>query len=180
MLADKKLLITGVITKDSIAWEVARQAQEAGAEVVLTGFGRAKRMTERAAAKLPQEVDVLDLDVNDPEQVQAVADDLRERWGRVDGVLHAIAFAPEDALGGKFLETPPESADAGVPDERVLAEGAERGDAAADGGRRRDRRHGLRRAGRLAGLRLDGRRQGRRSRPSRATWRATSGRRACA
>src|SRR2546421_27599 len=62
MLADKKLLITGVITRDSIAWEVARQAQEAGAEVVLTGFGRAKRMTERAAAKLPQPVDVLDLD----------------------------------------------------------------------------------------------------------------------
>ena len=110
MLADKKLLITGVITKDSIAWEVARQAQEAGAEVVLTGFGRAKRMTERAAQKLPQTVDVLDLDVNDPDQVTAVADDLRERWGRVDGVLHAIAYAPEDALGGKFLETPPESA----------------------------------------------------------------------
>ena len=77
MLQDKKLLITGVITKDSIAWEVARQAQEAGAEVVLTGFGRAKRMTERAAAKLPREVDVLDLDVNDPEQLQAFADDLR-------------------------------------------------------------------------------------------------------
>ena len=110
MLQDKKLLITGVITKDSIAWEVARQAQEAGAEVVLTGFGRAKRMTERAATRLPQTVDVLDLDVNDPEQVQAVADDLHERWGRVDGVLHAIAYAPEDALGGKFLETPPESA----------------------------------------------------------------------
>jgi meromycolic acid enoyl-[acyl-carrier-protein] reductase len=110
MLQDKKLLITGVITKDSIAWEVARQAQEAGAEVVLTGFGRAKRMTERAATKLPQTVDVLDLDVNDPDQLQAVHDDLQERWGRVDGVLHAIAFAPEDALGGKFLETPPESA----------------------------------------------------------------------
>ena len=99
-----------MITKDSIAWEVARQAQEAGAEVVLTGFGRAKRMTERAATKLPQPVDVLDLDVNDPEQLQAVVDDLRERWGRVDGVLHAIAYAPEDALGGNFLETPPESA----------------------------------------------------------------------
>jgi meromycolic acid enoyl-[acyl-carrier-protein] reductase len=110
MLAGKKLLITGVITRDSIAWEVARQAQEAGAEVVLTGFGRAKRMTERAAAKLPQPVDVLDLDVNDPAQLAAVADDLRERWGRVDGVLHAIAFAPEDALGGHFLQTPPESA----------------------------------------------------------------------
>jgi meromycolic acid enoyl-[acyl-carrier-protein] reductase len=110
MLADKKLLITGVITRDSIAWEVARQAHEAGAEVVLTGFGRAKRMTERAATKLPQPADVLDLDVNDPEQLQAVADDLRERWGRVDGILHAIAFAPGDALGGNFLNTPPESA----------------------------------------------------------------------
>ena len=110
MFAGKKLLITGVITRDSIAWEVARQAQEAGAEVVLTGFGRAKRMTERAAARLPEPVDVLDLDVNDPEQIQAVAADLRERWGRVDGILHAIAFAPEDALGGRFLDTPPESA----------------------------------------------------------------------
>src|SRR5439155_12948928 len=69
-----------------------------------------KRMTERAAARLPQPVDVLDLDINDPAQLAAVADDLRERWGRVDGVLHAIAFAPEDALGGRFLETPPESA----------------------------------------------------------------------
>ena len=110
MLADKKLLITGVITRDSIAWEVARQAQEAGAEVVLTGFGRAKRMTERAATKLPTPVDVLDLDVNDPAQLEAVAAGLKERWGRVDGVLHAIAFAPGDALGGNFLETPPESA----------------------------------------------------------------------
>ena len=110
ILADKKLLITGVITRDSIAWEVARQAQEAGAEVVLTGFGRAKRMTERAATKLPTPVDVLDLDVNDPEQLKAVADELKQRWGRVDGILHAIAFAPEDALGGNFLNTPPESA----------------------------------------------------------------------
>jgi enoyl ACP reductase len=110
MLADRKLLITGVITRDSIAWEAARQAQEAGAEVVLTGFGRAKRMTERAASKLPQAADVLELDVNAPADLEAVAADLRERWGRVDGVLHAIAFAPEDALGGNFLATPPESA----------------------------------------------------------------------
>jgi meromycolic acid enoyl-[acyl-carrier-protein] reductase len=110
MLADKKLLITGVINRESIAFEVARQAQEAGAEVVLTGFGRAKRMTERAAQRLPQPPDVLELDVNEPAHLEAVAADLRERWGRVDGVLHAIAFAPEDALGGRFLQTPPESA----------------------------------------------------------------------
>jgi meromycolic acid enoyl-[acyl-carrier-protein] reductase len=110
LLDDKKLLITGVITRDSIAWEVARQAQEAGAEVVLTGFGRAKRLTERAAKNLPTPPDVLELDVNKPEDLEAVAADLSERWGRVDGVLHAIAFAPEDALGGKFLSTPAESA----------------------------------------------------------------------
>lgn len=110
LLDDKKLLITGVLTRDSIAFEAARQAQEAGAEVVLTGFGRGRRLTERAAGRLPEPADVLELDVNDPADLAAVAADLAERWGRVDGVLHAIAFAPEDALGGRFLQTPPESA----------------------------------------------------------------------
>jgi enoyl ACP reductase len=110
MLEGKKLLITGVINRESIAFEVARQAQEAGAEIVLTGFGRAKRMTDRSAARLPNPPDVLEMDVNDPAQIAAVADDLRQRWGRVDGILHAIAFAPEDALGGRFMTTPPESA----------------------------------------------------------------------
>jgi meromycolic acid enoyl-[acyl-carrier-protein] reductase len=110
MLEDKKLLITGVITRDSIAWEAARRAQEAGAEIVLTGFGRARRMTERAAKSLPSPADVLELDVNEPEHLEAVAGELNDRWGRVDGVLHAIAFAPEDALGGRFLQTPPDSA----------------------------------------------------------------------
>ena len=111
MLEGKKLLITGVVNRESIAYEVARQAQEAGAEVVLTSFGRVRRMTERSATKLPQPPDVLELDVNSPENLAAVATELRERWGRVDGVLHAIAFAPEDALGGNFLETPVESAE---------------------------------------------------------------------
>jgi enoyl-[acyl-carrier protein] reductase I len=110
MLAGKKLVITGVITKDSIAFEVARQAQAMGAEVVLTGFGRPRRLTERTAKRLDGPPDVLELDVNNPEDLTALAAELRERWGRVDGVLHAIAFAPEDALGGRFLETPPESA----------------------------------------------------------------------
>jgi meromycolic acid enoyl-[acyl-carrier-protein] reductase len=110
MLAGKKLVITGVITKDSIAFEVARQAQAMGADVVLTGFGRPKRLTERTAKRLDGPPDVLELDVNNAEDLSALAEELRERWGRVDGVLHAIAFAPEDALGGRFLETPPESA----------------------------------------------------------------------
>jgi meromycolic acid enoyl-[acyl-carrier-protein] reductase len=110
VLSDKRLLITGVITRDSIAWEAARQAQEAGAEVVLTGFGRARRLTERAANHLPEPADVLELDVNAPSDLEAVAADLSQRWGRVDGVLHSIAFAPEDSLDGRFLKTPPESA----------------------------------------------------------------------
>lgn len=110
ILDGKKLLITGVITRDSIAWEVARQVQESGAEVVLTGFGRTRRMTERAATKLPHEADVLELDVNSPDDLEALQGDLMGRWGGLDGVLHAIAFAPSDALGGGFLDTPTASA----------------------------------------------------------------------
>jgi meromycolic acid enoyl-[acyl-carrier-protein] reductase len=111
MLDGKKLLVTGCVNRESIAFEVARQAQEAGAEIVLTSFGRVRRMTERTAQKLPEPPDVLELDVNNPADLETVAAELGERWGRVDGVLHAIAFAPEDALGGKFLDTPAESAE---------------------------------------------------------------------
>ncbi|MDX6725426.1 MAG: meromycolic acid enoyl-[acyl-carrier-protein] reductase [Baekduia sp.] len=111
LLTGRKLLVTGVVNRHSIAWEVARQAQEAGAEVVLTGFGRAKRMTERAAAQLPEPADVLELDVNDVAQLATIHDELDERWGRLDGVLHAIAFAPADALGGGFMDTPSDSAE---------------------------------------------------------------------
>ncbi len=110
LLAGKRLLITGVITRRSIAFAVAREAQLAGAEVLLTGFGRGMRMTERAAGRLPDPPEVLELDVNDEAHLAAVAGELDRRWGRVDGVLHAIAFAPEDAIGGSFLETPFESA----------------------------------------------------------------------
>ncbi len=110
ILSGKRLLITGVITKDSIAFHAAEQAQREGAEVVLTSFGRVRRMTERAAQRLPHAADVLELDVNSDEDLEAVTSELRERWGAVDGVLHAIAFAPQDALGGKFLSAPAESA----------------------------------------------------------------------
>jgi enoyl ACP reductase len=110
ILAGKRLLITGVITKDSIAFHAAELAQREGAEVLLTSFGRVKRMTERAAQRLPQPVDVLELDVNRPEDLEGLTESLRERWGRVDGVLHAIAFAPQDALGGGFMTAPAESA----------------------------------------------------------------------
>jgi enoyl-[acyl-carrier protein] reductase I len=112
ILAGKRLLITGVITKDSIAFHVAEHAQREGASVVLTSFGRVRRMTERAAQRLPQPVDVLELDVDRADDLAALTDTLAERWGGVDGALHAIAFAPEDALGGRFMATPPESASA--------------------------------------------------------------------
>jgi enoyl-[acyl-carrier protein] reductase I len=109
MLEGKRLLITGVLTRDSIAYAVARLAQEQGAEIVLTSFGRATSLTEKSAKRLPRPVDVLEMDANDPDQVRAVRQDLERRWGALDGFLHAIAFAPQDALGGNFLDTPWES-----------------------------------------------------------------------
>jgi enoyl-[acyl-carrier protein] reductase I len=110
LLDGKKLLVTGVLTDGSIAWHVARIAQEEGAEIIVTGFGRGMRLTERSVQRLPETCDVLELDINDPNQVESVVEDLTERWGTIDGALHAIAFAPEDALGGNFLNTPVESA----------------------------------------------------------------------
>lgn len=111
MLEGKRLLITGVLTRRSIAFAVAREAQLAGAEVLLTGFGRSRRMTERSAERLPQKAEVLELDVNSERDLAAVAAELDGRWGGLDGVLHAIAFAPPDAIGGRFLETPAGSAE---------------------------------------------------------------------
>lgn len=110
ILEGKRLLITGVITKDSIAYHAAEQAQREGAEVLLTSFGRVRRMTERAAKRLPVEAEVLELDVNRDEDLAALTDTLQARWGSVDGALHAIAFAPEDALGGRFMTAPADSA----------------------------------------------------------------------
>lgn len=110
MLQGKRLLITGVLTNDSIAWHTARVAQEQGAQVVLTGFGRGLSLTRRSAKRLPDEAEVFELDINDPEHMSQLVADLRQKWGGLDGALHAIAFAPEDALGGTFMETPPESA----------------------------------------------------------------------
>ncbi len=110
LLDGKRLLITGVLTKDSIAFHAAEQAQAEGAEVLLTSFGRARRLTERAAQRLPSPADVIELDVNSAEDLEALGAAVRERWDGVDGALHAIAFAPEDALGGKFMTAPAESA----------------------------------------------------------------------
>ena len=109
LLDGKKLLITGVLTDDSIAFSVAKVAQEAGAEIMLTGVGRGLRLTERVARRLPTTPDVLELDINNPEHVEAASAEVMRRWGKIDGVLHAIGFMPDDALGGNFLNTPWES-----------------------------------------------------------------------
>ena len=106
LLDGKRLLITGVLTDASLAFGVAALAQAEGAEIVLTGAGRALSLTQRTARKLPEPVDVLELDVTQPDHVVAVRDALGEKWGRVDGALHAIGFAPESCLGGGFTEAP--------------------------------------------------------------------------
>jgi enoyl-[acyl-carrier protein] reductase I len=106
LLDGKRILVTGVLTDASLAFGVARHAQEQGAEVILTGAGRGLSLTQRTARKLPEEAAVLELDVTDPVQVAAVRDELASRWGRVDGALHAIGFAPPSCLGGDFLDAP--------------------------------------------------------------------------
>ena len=106
LLQGKKLLITGVLTPQSIAFKVARLAQAQGAELLLTSFGRPMSLTQRTAKKLNPVPEVLELDVTNAAHFLALHDAIKQRWGRLDGVLHAIAFAPEDALGGRFMTTP--------------------------------------------------------------------------
>lgn len=105
LLEGKRLLITGVITDSSIAFHAAKVAQEQGAEVVLTGFGR-MRLVERIADRLPKPAPVLELDVTKSEQLDTLAERVREHVDGLDGVLHSIAFAPESCLGGDFLQAP--------------------------------------------------------------------------
>ena len=103
ILDGKRLLITGVLTDASLAFAVARLAQEEGAEIVLTGAGRGMRLTERTARKLPREAEVREFDVTSAEQADNLREHLSSTWGRVDGALHAIGFAPEVCLGEDFM-----------------------------------------------------------------------------
>jgi enoyl-[acyl-carrier protein] reductase I len=105
ILDGKKILVTGVLTDSSIAFHVARIAQEQGATVVLTGFGRLS-LVERVAKRLPVLPPVLELDVTNPEHLASLADRVGEHLDSLDGVVHGIAFAPQSALGGNFLNTP--------------------------------------------------------------------------
>ena len=103
LLSGKRILITGVLTDASLAFGVARRAQAEGAELVLSGAGRGLSLTKRTARKLESPVDVIEIDVADSAQVQAAAADLTARWDRLDGILHAIGFAPQECLGGDIL-----------------------------------------------------------------------------
>jgi len=109
VLAGKRVLVTGVLTPKSIAFAIAEAAQRAGAEIVLTSFGRAMSLTERSARRLDPVPEVFELDVTSVEQTEQVAEELRRRWGGVDAAVHAVGYAPDDALGGRFLDTPWES-----------------------------------------------------------------------
>ncbi len=109
MLAGKRLIITGVVTPGSIACCVAERAQRLGAEVMLTAFPRDRSLTEAAAAGLPGAVEIVDLDITRDEDLARLIERVRGAWGVLDGALHAIAFAPRDALGGDFLAARPES-----------------------------------------------------------------------
>ncbi|MGH3914152.1 MAG: enoyl-ACP reductase FabI [Pseudonocardiaceae bacterium] len=105
LLEKKRLLITGVITDASIAFHVARVAQEQGAQVVLTGYGRMS-LVERIAQRLPEPAPVLELDVQNQVQLDSLAERVGEQLGGLDGVLHSVAFAPPSCLGGEFLDAP--------------------------------------------------------------------------
>jgi enoyl-[acyl-carrier protein] reductase I len=104
ILAGKRILVTGVLTDSSIAFHVARVAQEEGATVVLTGFGRMS-LVERIAKRLPDPPPVLELDVTDDAQLASLAERVSGHVDRLDGVVHAIGFAPQEAMGGNFLNT---------------------------------------------------------------------------
>jgi enoyl ACP reductase len=104
VLQGKRILVTGVLNDASIAFSTARLAQEQGAEVVLSSFGRVMRLTERTAKRLPSpDVEIIELDVTREEDLAALAGTV---GGRLDGVVHSLAFAPESCLGGGFLDAP--------------------------------------------------------------------------
>ncbi|WGW13709.1 enoyl-ACP reductase FabI [Saxibacter everestensis] len=105
ILDGKRLLITGVLTESSIAFSAARLAQEQGATVVLSSFGRQSKITQAIARRLPTPAPVIELDATNADDLAALPDRLREHVDGLDGVVHAIAFAPKTALGGNFLKT---------------------------------------------------------------------------
>jgi enoyl ACP reductase len=105
ILSNKNILVTGVLTDGSIAFHIAKIAQEEGANVVLTGFGRALSLTTRIAGRLPKPAPIIELDVTKQEHLDNLAEQVKAHVPHLDGVVHSIGFAPEAALGGNFLNT---------------------------------------------------------------------------
>jgi enoyl ACP reductase len=106
LLQGKKIVVTGILNRASIAYAIADECQKAGAEIVTTSFGRVRSITEMTVKRLSPVPDILELDVTRPEDIEGVRVELDKRWGTLDGLVHSLAFAPEDALGGNFLKTP--------------------------------------------------------------------------
>jgi enoyl-[acyl-carrier protein] reductase I len=104
LLEGKRIVVTGVLTDASIAFGVAKLALEEGAEVILTGAGRGLSLTERTARKLSPVPKVFELDVAEPSHLETVRAAVADEWDRVDGVLHAIGYAPPVCLGGTFMD----------------------------------------------------------------------------
>lgn len=106
ILEGKKILITGVLTDTSLAFATAQLAQAEGADIVLSGFGRGLSLTNRVASKLAVPPEVIELDVTDEKQLKEAARAVAQLFGRLDGLVHSIGFAPPSALGqGMFAAT---------------------------------------------------------------------------
>lgn len=103
LLAGRNILVTGVLRENSIAFHVARLAQEQGATVVLTAFGRAAKLTELAARRLPTAPAIVPLDVTNDDDLAALAERVGQHVDRLDAVVHSIGFAPQSVMGGNFL-----------------------------------------------------------------------------
>ena len=109
ILKDKRILIAGMSDRRSIGFAIAQEAQKQGAEILLTSFGRMMSITQMTAKKLDPVPEILEMDVQKPSDIAEAVKQTEQRWDRVDGLVHSVAFAPQDALGGNFLQTPWES-----------------------------------------------------------------------
>ena len=105
ILENKTLLMTGILTDKSIAYASAKIAIENGATVVATGFGKGLRITERAVKRLSEDIKVFPMDIENQEEVNEAVQNIKSEVGNLDGILHAIAFSPTEAMGGNFLNT---------------------------------------------------------------------------
>ena len=162
LLEGKRILVTGIITDSSIAFHIAKVAQEAGAELVLTGFDRMK-LIQRIADRLPEKAPLLELDVQNQEHLDSLADRITEVIGegnKLDGVVHSIGFMPQTGMGvNPFFDAPVRGRREGHPHLRLLVCVAGEGDAAGPERGRLDRRDGFRPDKGDARLQLDDRRQ---------------------